>query len=220
MKTPVAPKELGASLNKIATRGVDLGGGYVLLKLNDAAQAAPRTKRAGVTFSPRKLPGLQTVPAVDVEALLERFIPDMRAKPSGKDGAQQRNKTFIDQFAKKEIERREDLEKKGELVSSHVLAERLDVTRQAITKAVKDLRMFSLDGASGQKLYPAFFADEGLERSQLEAVSKELDRLPGASKWQFFTSPRLSLKNRSPVDALRKGKYVEVLAAARAFKEA
>jgi len=224
LQAPATPKESRVSLNKIATRGVDLGGGYVLLKLNDAAQAAPRAKRTSTGASLRKLPGLQTVSAVDVEALLERVIPDMRSRPSSakrsKDGVKQRNQAFIDQFEQKEIERRAELERKGALLNSNVLAERLNVTRQAITKAVKNLRMFSLDGASGQKLYPAFFADDSLERSQLETVSKELDRLPGASKWQFFTTPRLSLGSRNPLDALRKGKYVEVMAAARAFKEA
>jgi hypothetical protein len=44
--------------------------------------------------------------------------------------------------------------------------------------------------------------------------------LAGTSKWQFFTNPRLSLGKKSPIEALRKGKYAEVLAAAKAFKEA
>lgn len=129
------------------------------------------------------------------------------------------NQEFLDRFGKKELERRAELEEKGELIGSRDLAERIGLSRQAITKAVHDLRMFSLDGALGRKLYPAFFADDSIDRHQLQAVSRELENLAGSSKWQFFTNPRLSLGKKTPIEALRNGKYHEVLAAAKAFRE-
>lgn len=130
------------------------------------------------------------------------------------------NRDFLDRFAKNELEHRAKLAEQGQLVDSGVLAERMGLTRQAINKAVADMRMFALVGVSGKKHYPAFFADDSLDRRQLQAVSKELGHLAGSSKWQFFTNPRLSLGKKTPVEALRKGKYSEVLAAAAAFREA
>ncbi|SFL78841.1 hypothetical protein [Rugamonas rubra] len=130
------------------------------------------------------------------------------------------NKAFVTQFAGNENTSILRLADVGDLVNTQRLAERLGVTPQAIYKAVRDQRMFSLDAGGRTKLYPAFFGDQGLERTQLEAICKELDRLPGASKWQFFTTPRLSLSKKSPLDALRKGRFEDVMAAAKAFKEA
>lgn len=129
------------------------------------------------------------------------------------------NKAFLTQFAKKEKASLLRLAAIGDLVNTQQLAERLGVTPQAIYKAVRDMRMFSLDVGGRTKLYPAFFADKRLERIQLETICKELDRLPGTSKWQFFTNPRLSLSKSNPLDALRKGKFDAVMAAAKAFKE-
>lgn len=129
------------------------------------------------------------------------------------------NKAFLTQFAKKENSSLLHLAATGDLVNVQQLAERLDVTPQAIYKAVRDLRMFSLDVGGRSKLYPIFFADQRLKRIQLETICKELDRLPGTSKWQFFTNPRLSLSKKNPLDALRKGKFDAVMAAAKAFKE-
>nr|WP_229259133.1 HTH domain-containing protein [Duganella flavida] len=125
---------------------------------------------------------------------------------------------FLTQFAKKERASLLRLAATGDLVNAQQLAERLDVPPQAIYKAVRDLRMFSLDVGGRTKLYPAFFADQRLDRIQLETICKELDRLSGTSKWQFFANPRLSLSKKNPLDALRKGKFDAVIAAAKAFK--
>jgi hypothetical protein len=130
------------------------------------------------------------------------------------------NKAFLTQFASNENASIKRLAETGDLLKSRQLAERLGVSPQAIYKAVGDLRMFSLDAGGRNKLYPAFFADQGLERDQLATVCKELNHLPGTSKWQFFTTPRPSLSKKNPLEALRKGKIADVMAAAKAFKEA
>ena len=96
---------------------------------------------------------------------------------------------------------------------------RLGVTPQALSAALKARRMFALRGPSGDYVYPAFFADRRQDRQVLEKVSKTLGDLPGAAKWDFFTSPRLSLGGKSPLEALAKGKLNAVLAAAHAYAD-
>jgi hypothetical protein len=108
----------------------------------------------------------------------------------------------------------------GLLVSGATLAARLKMSPQGLHHARKTTRMFALQGPSGELVYPAFFADPRQDRKMLEAVSKVLGDLPGAAKWDFFMSVRLSLGNRTPLDALAKGKVDAVMAAAQAFAEA
>jgi hypothetical protein len=105
-----------------------------------------------------------------------------------------------------------------EVVSARALSDRLQVSPQALSKATRLSRMFTVE-VDGERLYPAFFADPDLDRQQLEAVAKELRELPGWSKWQFFTTPKASLGGRTPLDALKAGKLQEVRRAAVGFAE-
>ena len=105
------------------------------------------------------------------------------------------------------------------LLSGPELRVRLAVTPQALSAALKARRLFALRGASGEYVYPAFFADPRHDRHTLEKVSKILGDLPGAAKWDFFTVPRLSLGGKSPLEALAKGKLDAVMAAARAYAD-
>ena len=105
----------------------------------------------------------------------------------------------------------------GKLLTPAQLQQRLAISRQAISKAVKEQRMFYLDGPSGENWYPAFFADATIPRRTLEQVCKALGPLPGASKWQFFTTAKVSLAGRTPLVALAAGDSEAVLQAARGF---
>jgi hypothetical protein len=67
--------------------------------------------------------------------------------------------------------------------------------------------------------FPYFFADEKYPRRALEKVSKALGKLPGARKWQFFTTPRISLNGKTPLEALSKGQVDAVLSAAAFLDE-
>jgi len=107
----------------------------------------------------------------------------------------------------------------GRLLSSADMRRRLQVSPQALSAALKTKRMFALLGPSGEYAYPAFFADAALDRRTVERVCQALGELPATSKWNFFTSPRLSLGNRSPLQALAKGKVNDVLDAASAFMD-
>lgn len=94
----------------------------------------------------------------------------------------------------------------------------LGITRQALSKAVQANRVFVLTVGS-ENYYPAFYADSELDRRKLERVSKMLGDLSGWEKWRFFTNPKGSLERLTPLEALRKGKYKEVLTAASGFAE-
>ena len=106
----------------------------------------------------------------------------------------------------------------GELISSGELQRALDVKRQAISVAVKAKRLFAIVGPSGENFYPAYYADETLDRRKLEQVSKALGSLPAPSKHHFFTS-KSSMLGETPLQALRKGREADVLAAAAGFAE-
>ena len=106
---------------------------------------------------------------------------------------------------------------KGELIESAALVAHLGWTRQALSKALGASRVFYIEHA-GTRYYPAFYVDSTrYERRHLEAVSKMLGDLPGGAKLLFFLTPKGSLGRATPLEALAKGKVVEVLAAAEGF---
>jgi hypothetical protein len=227
-----AVKALNTAFKGIANRGVNIGNGFYLIEIKGDTAAPVERKRPLVPMRPQKLPGIKPVPNDEIAHILSLFMPPSaqpketttKSAPQSKDIARnatpEANQAFLTQFARNENAAIKHLEETGDLLKSRQLAERLGVTPQAVYKAVGDLRMFSLDAGGRNKLYPAFFADQGLERDQLATVCKELNHLPGTSKWQFFTTPRLSLSKKNPLEALRKGKFADVMAAAKAFKEA
>jgi len=113
---------------------------------------------------------------------------------------------------------RESVVSSKEVLPSSELTEQLGITRQALNKAVHAQRIFSIE-QGGAIYYPAFYADPHLDRAKLESVSKALGHLNGWDKWQFFTRPKASLGDLSPLAALRKGQLAQVLTAAAAFTE-
>lgn len=127
---------------------------------------------------------------------------------------------FMASLRSQESQRRRDDIEAGRLLGSAEMRERLGISRQALSAAVRAQRLFVLAGPSGDFLYPAFFADGRHDRAVLEKVSRALGSLPGGAKWEFFTTPRLSLGKKTPLQALAKGQVEEVLAAAAAFADA
>lgn len=107
----------------------------------------------------------------------------------------------------------------GAFIPAGQLCERLNITRQALSKAKNDKRMFAIIGPSGDAYYPTFFADAKHDRRQLEKVSRALQDLPATSKYFFFTAPRESLGRKSPLDAIANGQIEAVLRSASGFVE-
>ncbi len=123
-----------------------------------------------------------------------------------------------DPLTTRTIEARSALSRSGQVLPSKEICETLSFTRQALSKAVKEHRMFAVAVGSNRR-YPAFYTDTRLDRQQLESVAKELGSLPGWSKWQFFTTPKASLGGVTPLDALRNGRFTEARRAAIGFAE-
>ena len=112
-------------------------------------------------------------------------------------------------MAQEAFDRREALAKKGELLKSAELQDRLGVSRQLVSKRVQEGSLFYVQGKGGVRYYPAFFADPNLDLDKVRKISKALCPLPGAAKWLFFKSPRRSLGGLSPLQVMQ-GKQAQV----------
>lgn len=113
---------------------------------------------------------------------------------------------------------REDLVARKAVVSSGELTAALNISRQALSKAIQANRLFAVS-VGNERYYPMFFADPALERRKIERVSQVLGELAGWEKWRFFTTPKGSLGKLTPLNALKKGMYREVLTAATGLAE-
>lgn len=150
--------------------------------------------------------------------LADALDPNQQVRPTSEPKrVEQRNEKFMEGMAAQAVERRREEIASGKLLSATTLAARLSITTQAVSAAVRADRMFVLNGPSGEGYLPAFFADEKYPRRALEKVSKALGKLPGASKWEFFRTPRISLNEKTPLEALSTGQVGAVLLATAAF---
>lgn len=113
---------------------------------------------------------------------------------------------------------RQALVSEGKLVSVARVCEGLNLTRQAISKALASGRIFTVD-VEGTQYYPVFFLASDIDRKTLGRVTRLLGALPGWSKWQFFKTSKASLDNLTPLEALLRGKIQQVEQAARTFAE-
>lgn len=157
--------------------------------------------------------------AEDIETIVES---EAKAEPVGKSvvgTAPRTTDDFMATLRQQEKEQRENDIATHRLVPGSEMRVRLGVSPQALSAALKAKRIFVMQGPSGGYYYPAFFADTQYDRPVLEKVCKALGNLPAASKWDFFTTPKISLGNKTPLDALAKGKLNAVLVAAAGFLE-
>ena len=193
-----------------------------------ASATGVRFNIAQDTFQEAYASLLDAVPRDDRPALLAQMRHDLDIVAerelnlaSGNDAQTGHVSTrqFMRDLEEQERQQREKDVASHRLLSGPELRARLAVTPQALSAALKARRLFALRGASGEYVYPAFFADPRHDRHTLEKISKTLRDLPGAAKWDFFTAPRLSLGGKSPLEALAKGKLDAVMAAARAYAD-
>lgn len=199
----------------IVEQATNLGDGYVLVKV---VSPGPLTSL--------RESGLPTIPEGQLRRVLARFAasdPEIEPAKSAKKRATlivaEDNSALLDELEGRALAHREALHEKGELLSSSQMCERLGISRQALSKAVRDRRMFWLGGTNGAQWYPSFFTDGSLSRRDLEQVSVALGELPGATKWQFFISPKHSLKGLTPVEVLRQGALDRVMHTAAEVRE-
>ena len=180
-----------------------------------AAEQAARAPRAALVAGGIKSRALKTSPselAAELGELSEK-IEEIRERLASDEGML---------VSKLEREKAESFMTRmvgdGALVDSAAFVDRLKVSRQALSKALKAHRVFYVE-VSGQRFYPDFFLDKRYERRQVELVSKALGELPGASKLQFFLTKKASLEGKTPLDALARGHFSRVRIAAQGFAE-
>jgi len=194
--------------------GSSAGGADSFLRAySTLVRSVPKTRRRALY----RVMGEALAAAAEKEGL-----GDMAASPDAgnTEGAAAANRDFMAGLARQEqLLRQQDIAA-GRLLGSAEIRERLGISRQALSAAVRAQRLFALTGPSGDYFYPAFFADARHDRAVLEKVSRALGSLPGGAKWEFFTTPRLSLGRKTPLQALSKGQVDAVLAAAAAFADA
>lgn len=192
-------------------QAADLGAGYVIVKLRD--QATRRGHTSG--------PAIQTtIPVMTRDTLVTALQrggtlaagENLRKRPV-------KNEVFMRNMASQEQARRAELAESGELIAAQDLAHRLEVSSQAVSKALKAGRLFALEGRGGRLLYPAFYSDDKISRRVLESVTRALGDIPASSKWQFFTTPKASLGGVTPLQALQRGDRQAVMVTAAGFVE-
>jgi len=105
----------------------------------------------------------------------------------------------------------------GILIGRGAFQDERTITRQALSKAQQERRLFHVE-VDGEKYFPSFFVDSRYDRAKLESVSKALGDLPGATKLHFFLHKRGSLAGATPLEAIARGDYQKVLSAAEALR--
>ncbi|MFM9436574.1 hypothetical protein ACFDR9_003658 [Janthinobacterium sp. CG_23.3] len=208
---PVQPARIEALAPANIEQAADLGAGYVIIKLRPQAK---RREFIGKDEIQNEIPVMTREGLV---AALHRGNTLAGVKELIKRPAE--NVAFMRNMAMQEQERRTELAESGALIAAQDLADRLNVSPQAVSKALKAGRVFALEGGGGRLLYPAFYSDGKVSRRDLEKVTRALGDIPASSKWQFFTTPKASLNGVTPLQALQQGDRQAVLVTAAGFVE-
>ncbi len=201
------------------TEFTELGDGYAIVKTK------ANTDQLRNFFSPSAPP--TAIPITRINQLLNSYLrEDDRMLDSANNASTSKqkiepteNQLFMQKFMQEEANAYAEMLKNGTLLLPDVLWQRLAISRQAISKAIQEKRMFAIAGPNGKMLYPAFFADPKYDRRQLAKVSQALGDLAGSSKFQFFTTGKMSLAGKTPLEALAAGDLQKVLVTAAGFVE-
>ncbi|MBN2384615.1 hypothetical protein JXQ70_17210 [bacterium] len=188
----------------------------ILTSLERVAHQTKRFRTISIAELRKQL-GVKDKPSDQKKAILERLDLVSCFVDIVQQAFQTEN---LDQWARenqfKTAKNLERLVSEGILIEAKELMEQLHWTRQALSKARKAKRVFSVE-IKGHNFYPSFFSDPRYERKHLEAVSRVLGDLPGTSRLQFMLTPKASLDSLTPLEALAKGKVTEVKVAAEGF---
>lgn len=105
-----------------------------------------------------------------------------------------------------------------ELLSLEDFCETVGVTRDWLSDALTEGRLFAVVGPHGRSYFPAFYADASIKRADIEQVARVLSQRDPSSQYWFFISVRTSLQG-TPLDALRAGRLDAVISAAEMHAE-
>lgn len=114
---------------------------------------------------------------------------------------------------------RSKLVKRKDVLPSGEFAEALGVSREVLNKEVAAHRVFAME-LGDETYYPAFYLQLDTDRKKFERVCKALGGISGWSKWDFFTRPKGSLGDKTPLQALKdKDSLAAVVTSAIGFAE-
>lgn len=111
---------------------------------------------------------------------------------------------------------RKSLVAEGKLLRAAHVCDAFGITEKKLRQDVASGRVFTVV-ICPDEYFPAFFLAKVLDRKNLGKVVRQLGGLTGWSKWDFFTTPKTSLENLTPLQALAKGEVKQVMRAAAAF---
>jgi hypothetical protein len=115
--------------------------------------------------------------------------------------------------------RREMLKIAGGVLTSERVAAVLDVSRQAVDKRRAANQLLALTQGKRGYSYPGFQFEDGKTLRGLEDVLEKLDSLDPWMQLRFFTSSHERLDQKTPIEALRKGRVEDVISAASGYGE-
>lgn len=91
-----------------------------------------------------------------------------------------------------------------------------DISRQAISKRVRDHNIFAIQGKKGTTVFPTLqFGDDGQPIAGLKEVLRALPTRSGWATLNFLVNPHNDLDNETPIETLRSGDIESVIFAAR-----
>ncbi|USX27267.1 hypothetical protein NHH73_02900 [Oxalobacteraceae bacterium OTU3CINTB1] len=105
-----------------------------------------------------------------------------------------------------------------ELLTADEFCHAVGVDVDWLNGALHHGRVFALMAPNGESYYPAFYAEPGLDRADIERVVNVLSEIGPVSQFTFFYQAWTPL-GTTPVDALRAGRVGEVMRTAIGFAE-
>lgn len=123
------------------------------------------------------------VPTKPLEISSDRKAEASFGAQDTKQFAEEDNAELVAQLRQDAMDRRAALYRAGELLDSAELCKRLGITQQSLIVAVREKRIFEIEGPGRAIWYPSFFVTSAATRGNLERVSVALDDLPGDAKW-------------------------------------
>lgn len=117
------------------------------------------------------------------------------------------------------VAQREMLAVEGPPLRVSEVADRLDISRQAVDKRRQAGKLLAVSLGSRSHLYPRWQFSETGFLPGLEEVLQALDEHPPWARLRFFVSGNHRLGGERPLDTLRRGHLQRVIKAAEAFGE-
>ncbi len=105
------------------------------------------------------------------------------------------------------------------LIPEELFVRWMAVGSEAIAKAVADGKLFFVI-RHDRRFYPSFFLDKKrYKKRHLAAVVRLLSGVDDVAKWLFFTTPKGSLGEITPLAALEQRRFAAVKRTAEAFSQ-